>query len=327
MTLTSIATNLTEVIDPFGGVISPVACWKLNIVAIFITFMLFLSVAGNSTLLFAFYTNKELRTPLNVFVIAMTSINLFGSVSEFTYIIASNFACRWVFGRIGCYMSGFVMYTVGMMQIYLMTAISFERFYIIYKPMSIKDVNMKTTSIGVLCCFLAGVFWSIVPLFGWSYYTLEGCLTSCSVEWADRSFNVVSYNVCIFLFGFILPFGLIGYCNVQLLKIIKAMPNMAKDDEKAKKRLENERKLTINMMIYVAGFGITWTPYAIVSMVSAFIDPDLISPFGSTIPALFAKTSMVWPTIFYIMTNNQIKSKIFKPNAEKDTTTSATGGE
>ena len=28
------------------------------------------------------------------------------------------------------------------------------------------------------------------------------------------------------------------------------MPNMAKDDEKAKKRLENERKLTINMMIY-----------------------------------------------------------------------------
>ena len=29
------------------------------------------------------------------------------------------------------------------------------------------------------------------------------------------------------------------------------MPNMAKDDEKAKKRIENERQLTINMMIYV----------------------------------------------------------------------------
>jgi hypothetical protein len=29
------------------------------------------------------------------------------------------------------------------------------------------------------------------------------------------------------------------------------MPNMAKDDEKAKKRMENERQLTINMMIYV----------------------------------------------------------------------------
>ena len=34
---------------------------------------------------------------------------------------------RWVFGKVGCYTSGFVMYSVGMMQIYLMAAISFER--------------------------------------------------------------------------------------------------------------------------------------------------------------------------------------------------------
>ena len=29
------------------------------------------------------------------------------------------------------------------------------------------------------------------------------------------------------------------------------MPNMAKDDEKAKKRIENERQLSIIMVIYV----------------------------------------------------------------------------
>ena len=29
------------------------------------------------------------------------------------------------------------------------------------------------------------------------------------------------------------------------------------------------------------------TPYAIVSMYSAFINPDHISPFGSTLPAMF----------------------------------------
>jgi len=36
-----------------------------------------------------------------------------------------------------------------------------------------------------------------------------------------------------------------------ICKKVKAMPNMAKDDEKAKKRIENERQLTINMMIYI----------------------------------------------------------------------------
>ncbi len=87
-------SNVTEAIDRFGGIISPIPCWKLNIAATFIVVMLFLSVSANTTLLFTFYKHKDLRTPLNVFVIAMTTINLFGSISEFTYIIVSNYACR-----------------------------------------------------------------------------------------------------------------------------------------------------------------------------------------------------------------------------------------
>jgi len=75
--------------------------------------------------------------------------------------------------------------------------------------------------------------------------------------------------------------------------------------------------------IIKAGFGISWLPYALVSMISAFIDPDLISPMGSLLPALFAKTSMVWSTVFYIMSNKQIKYKVFKPPAEENTATSA----
>lgn len=291
-------TNVTDAIGFFDGIQSPIACWKLNIAATFIVFMLFCSVSANSTLLWVFYGNKELVTPLNVFVIAMTTINLFGSISEFTFIIASNYACRWVFGRLGCLSSGFVMYTVGMMQIYLMAAISFERFlffwilftlknviskqfyfsrfYIIYKPMAIKDINFKSTLITVGLCFSLAFFWSFMPLIGWSYYTLEGSLTQCSVEWADRSWNVFSYNLTLFIFGFVCPMGLIIYCNIQLMNIvgftlswnyfkvrfkkifyfikIKAMPNMAKDDEKAKKRIENERQLTIVMMIYIGNF-------------------------------------------------------------------------
>jgi len=92
--MTSIATNITEIFDPFGGVQSPIDCWKLSFIATFVVVMLFLSVSSNSTLLFAFYNYKELRTPLNMFVIAMTVINLFGSISEFTYIIVSNYSCR-----------------------------------------------------------------------------------------------------------------------------------------------------------------------------------------------------------------------------------------
>ena len=34
---------------------------------------------------------------------------------------------RWMFKKIGCYVTGFIMYMVGTSSTFLMTAISFER--------------------------------------------------------------------------------------------------------------------------------------------------------------------------------------------------------
>lgn len=82
------------------------------------------------------------------------------------------------------------------------------------------------------------------------------------------------------------------------------MPNYEADQ-----KLENEKKLTIIVMCYVGIFIVTWTPYAFVSMYSAFIDPKDISPLGATIPAMFAKSSMVWGTILYLYSNSKIRAK------------------
>jgi hypothetical protein len=48
----------------------------------------------------------------------------------------------------------------------------------------------------------------------------------------------------------------------------------------------------------------------LVTLYGAFIDPDYITPVYSTIPAIFAKSSTVWSTIFFIITNKSIKSKL-----------------
>ena len=74
-----------------------------------------------------------------------------------------------------------------------------------------------------------------------------------------------------------------------------------------------QKKLTIFIMILISGFIITWTPYALVSMYSAFIRPNSVNGLYSILPALFAKSSMIWLPAFYLFTNVQIKSKtVFK---------------
>lgn len=112
------------------------------------------------------------------------------------------------------------MYTVGTSGIYLMAAISFERFIIIYRPMSIKGITFKSCYIMSGVCIFLGAFWAAMPVFGWSYYSLEGALTSCSIEWYERSFNVMSYNITIFIWTFLLPLVVIVFCNLKLVFIV-----------------------------------------------------------------------------------------------------------
>ena len=68
---------------------------------------------------------------------------------------------------------------------------------------------------------LMSLFWAGVPIIGWSYYSLEDSLVSCSVEYNEKSFNVTSYNIGMFIFVFILPFGLIIWTNTKSILIVK----------------------------------------------------------------------------------------------------------
>ena len=111
------------------------------------------------------------------------------------------------------------MYFVGCSQIFIMTAISFERYYIIKNPLD--KINKKTMINVIIICLLFSLFWSIAPLLGWSHYSFEASLTGCCVEYKSRSINVVSYNIAMFIFVFCIPFGFIFISNVKLVKIVR----------------------------------------------------------------------------------------------------------
>jgi hypothetical protein len=69
------------------------------------------------------------------------------------------------------------------------------------------------------------------------------------------------------------------------------------------------------MFIYSKGTYIfAWTPYAIITFYVAFIGSDealeTLSPIGMTLPAIFAKSSILLTPISIIMTNTKIKEKL-----------------
>ena len=81
------------------------------------------------------------------------------------------------------------------MHVYMMSVISYERYYVLKHPSKRNAINRKTAILAISASLTISLFWSMIPLLGWSKYTLEDGLTGCSLEWKERNFNIISYNI------------------------------------------------------------------------------------------------------------------------------------
>jgi len=52
----------------------------------------------------------------------------------------------------------------------------------------------------------------------------KGALTSCAVEFRSREYNVVTYNITLFVIAYIIPLTLIIFTNSQLVVMVKNCP-------------------------------------------------------------------------------------------------------
>ena len=88
------------------------------------------------------------------------------------------------------------------------------------KPLKIKELSKSKICLSILIALLSGLFWAIMPFFGWSEYSLEGVMIWCNVEWQKRSLSVASYNVAKTIFVFALPLFLFIFTNFKIFKIV-----------------------------------------------------------------------------------------------------------
>jgi hypothetical protein len=65
------------------------------------------------------------------------------------------------------------------MQVFLMTAISYIRYDILKNHKNEKSISSKIIINSVVISMALSLFWSVMPIFNWSYYSLEDGLVSC----------------------------------------------------------------------------------------------------------------------------------------------------
>lgn len=171
----------------------------------------------NLTVILCFLKFKNLRSVTNTFILSLAINDFLMSAMGTPLAMTSNYAGRWLWGKIGCTYEGFMVYFLGLSQMYNLAAISMDRYFVIAKPLLAPKITHRVAVMASTCCWLSGLFWTILPILGWNRYAQDVHGTSCTVVLVDPSDpGVASYNTVIFFTCLLLPlaFILYGYYGV-----------------------------------------------------------------------------------------------------------------
>lgn len=275
-------------------------------------FMFFLMVAGtgiNAVTIVCTAQYKKLRSHLNYILVNLAVSNLVVSVvGSSTCFIC--FASRYmILGTLGCKIEGFTATLGGMVSLWSLAIIAFERWLVICKPLG---NFMFKSSHAIACCAATWVFAlaaSVPPLVGWSRYIPEGLQCSCGPDWytTNNKYNNESYVMFLFCFCFAIPFSTILFCYAQLLFTLKAA---AKAQAESASTQKAEQEVTRMVILMVFGFLVCWLPYASFALWVINNRGETFDLRLATIPSCFSKASTVYNPFIYILLNKQFRSCI-----------------
>ncbi|XP_071115191.1 opsin-5-like [Haliotis cracherodii] len=317
---TSIDSNVTYIEDDWEYLkriykVTPLTDGGYFACAVYLLLVGVLATFGNLIVLHIFYKNKKLlKNPQNLFIFNLTVSDLGISLFGYPLTTTSCFAQRFLFGELGCIIQGVTTFTFALADMKTLVALSVYRYIYLCWPHLKYRLTIEFTRMVIAGLWLYSLFWTLMPLFGWSRYVLEPFGTSCSIDWTLKSHAGRAYTLCLIFFCFIVNIGIMTFSYVKvvfatrrLMKRLKATRTAVSIDEALEERnISKEHRLVWISMAMVVSFAILWSPYAILSNVFAYVDN--IPPWVSTIPTMFCKSSCLLNPVIYCMFNQDFRN-------------------
>ncbi|XP_015277145.1 PREDICTED: pinopsin-like [Gekko japonicus] len=250
---------------------------------------------------------KKLRSPLNYILVNLATADLLVTFFGSTISFANNAVGFFVFGKTVCRFEGFMVSLTGIVGLWSLAILAFERYLVICKPVGGFQFQQRHAVIGCLYTWVWSLVWTVPPLLGWSSYVPEGLGTSCGPNWYMGGTNNNSYIMALFVMCFALPLGMIIFSYANLLLTLRAVAAQQKEQETTQRA---EREVTRMVITMVMAFLVCWLPYATFAMVVATSKDLSIQPALASLPSYFSKTATVYNPVIYVFMNKQFRSCI-----------------
>ena len=178
-----------------------------------------ISIVGNVLVCLAVYKNPQLRSPTNLYIIALAVSDLLCATVEMPLASAVLITGRWIFGDVLCQIQGFVEVFVAYSTPATMGLLAFNRYIRIIKTDCYNKIfSSRKSKVWLSCVWLSLALYVVMDrMTNWSTFEFIPGYAVCSVAFTTSVNRVIHYCVVLGLF-FAVPFaiGLFSYCKIFL---------------------------------------------------------------------------------------------------------------
>lgn len=76
-----------------------------------------------------------------------------------------------------------LVFAVGIVAMWSLAILSFERFFVICRPLGNIRLQAKHAVLGLLFVWTFSFIWTFPPVLGWNRYTISKIGTTCEPDW------------------------------------------------------------------------------------------------------------------------------------------------
>ena len=172
--------------------------------------------------------------------------------------------------------------------------------------------------------WIYAAFWTMCPFLTENGYVLEGFQTSCSFDYLSRDIKTRVLNMAMLFGGFLAPIGVFAtFCFLTKRSVNEnkksticshfSKMHLIRKSTILIRSTFNKRDVQVfkKIIINISLFCIAWTPYAIITLIAQYSSVDsvdkYVTPFTTSLPALFAKSSAIYNPMVYTLSNRKCR--------------------
>ncbi|CAI5653704.1 unnamed protein product [Oreochromis niloticus] len=285
-----------------------------TIIGVYLLVLGWLSWFGNSLVMFVLYRQRATLQSTDLLTLNLAisdaSISVFGYsrgiLEIFNIFKDDGYLITWIWT---CQVDGFFTLLFGLASINTLTVISITRYIKGCHPNKAHCISINTIAVSLICIWTGGIFWSVAPLLGWGSYTDRGYGT-CEVDWSKANYSTIykSYIISILIFCFFIPVMIMLFSYISIINTVKTTNAMSADGYLTTRQRKMERDVTRISIVICTAFILAWSPYAVVSMWSAW--GFHVPSTTSIITRLFAKSASFYNPLIYFSMSSKFRKDI-----------------